>query len=195
MNAVRYQRSLRGWNQEELAQRAGLRQRTVSSIETGRSNPHPKTLLKLAQALGVEIADLIEVPTTPKAAASQNEVEPTRPERVEVPKALAQLLRERAGVHMPLTKLSPSALEELFTAVEDAEGKAWLHERLKDEQAVIRAFAAEVKTRLEAGARITPSARERLRAWLEGSERAVLTGRELTLHPLATRAEVTTSEA
>jgi transcriptional regulator with XRE-family HTH domain len=190
VNGVRYQRRLRGWNQEELAQRAGLRQRTVSSTETGRSNPHPKTLLRLAQALGVEIADLMEAPTTPEAAPSQDEAEPTRPERVEVPQALAQLLRERAGVHMPLTRLSPSALEELFTAVEDAEGKAWLHERLKDEQAVIRGFAAEVKTRLEAGARITPPARERLRVWLEGSERAVLIGRELTLHPFATRAEV-----
>jgi transcriptional regulator with XRE-family HTH domain len=56
VNGVRYQRRLRGWNQEELAQRADLQQRTVSSIETGRSNPHPKTLLKLAQALGVETA-------------------------------------------------------------------------------------------------------------------------------------------
>lgn len=191
MNGVRYQRRLRGWNQEELAQRADLQQRTVSSIETGRSNPHPKTLLKLAQALGVETADLMETPTTPKGAASQDEAEPMRPETVEVPQSLARLLRERAGIHMPLTRLSPSALEELFTAIEDAEGKAWLHERLKDEQAVIRAFAAEVKTRLEAGTRITPTARERLRVWLEGSERAVLIGRELTLHPRATRAEVT----
>lgn len=191
MNGVRYQRRVRGWNQEELAQRAGLRRRTVSSIETGRSNPHPKTLLKLAQALGVEIAVLIEAPTTTRAADSQDGAESTRPGRVEVPKSLARLLRERAGVRIPLTRLSPSAIEELFTSVEDAEGTAWLHERLRNEQAVIRAFAAEVMIRLEAGARINPTDRERLSVWLEGSKRAVLIGRELTLHPPASRAEVT----
>lgn len=47
--------------QDELATRAGVSQSTVAQIESGaRPSPHPKTLGKLAKALGVTAADLLE---------------------------------------------------------------------------------------------------------------------------------------
>src|SRR5215217_5778034 len=56
LNEVRRLRKLRGWSQVELAERAGVSAFTVTEIETGRREPRPSTLRKLANALGVEIA-------------------------------------------------------------------------------------------------------------------------------------------
>jgi transcriptional regulator with XRE-family HTH domain len=46
--------------QRKLAEAAGLRQRAIVDLETDRREPHPSTLGKLAQALKVEPADLLE---------------------------------------------------------------------------------------------------------------------------------------
>ena len=43
-----------GLSQAALAELAGVRQATISHLETGRSTPEPMTLAKLAAALGVE---------------------------------------------------------------------------------------------------------------------------------------------
>jgi transcriptional regulator with XRE-family HTH domain len=51
-------RRRKGWNQRDLAKAAGIGQDTVSSVESGRQEPRPSTLKKLARALGVEIAEL-----------------------------------------------------------------------------------------------------------------------------------------
>lgn len=48
-----------GWAQEELARRAGLRQATVSLVETGRTLPRVSTLQKIARALGTSPRNLI----------------------------------------------------------------------------------------------------------------------------------------
>jgi transcriptional regulator with XRE-family HTH domain len=48
-----------GLSQEELHQMTGVSRDTISRMETGdRPNPHPRTLRKLAQALGVSVADI-----------------------------------------------------------------------------------------------------------------------------------------
>lgn len=52
-------RKERGWTQEELAERSGLSQQYISGLERGRRNPTILTLFELAQALGVNPADLI----------------------------------------------------------------------------------------------------------------------------------------
>jgi transcriptional regulator with XRE-family HTH domain len=47
-----------GLSQEELHQATGVSRDTISRIEGGTRNPHPRTLRKIAQALGVTVADL-----------------------------------------------------------------------------------------------------------------------------------------
>lgn len=44
-----------GLTQEELAERSGIRQETLSRLERGRVNPTAKTLEKLARALGKQL--------------------------------------------------------------------------------------------------------------------------------------------
>ncbi len=46
--------------QEELAERAGIGKNTVNRMERNLTEPRPSTLRKLAGALGVEPADLLE---------------------------------------------------------------------------------------------------------------------------------------
>jgi transcriptional regulator with XRE-family HTH domain len=49
----------RGLSQDELHQMTGVSRDTISRLETGdRPNPHPRTLRKLAAALGVTVADI-----------------------------------------------------------------------------------------------------------------------------------------
>jgi transcriptional regulator with XRE-family HTH domain len=49
-----------GLTQRQLATRAGLGQGTVSKLETLRRGAYPQSLQKLAAALGVPPADLVE---------------------------------------------------------------------------------------------------------------------------------------
>jgi transcriptional regulator with XRE-family HTH domain len=49
----------RGLSQAELHEMTGVSRDTISRMETGdRLNPHPRTLRKLAEALGVSVADI-----------------------------------------------------------------------------------------------------------------------------------------
>jgi transcriptional regulator with XRE-family HTH domain len=48
-----------GLSQDELHEMTGVSRDTISKLETGdRPNPHPRTLRKLAGALGVSVADI-----------------------------------------------------------------------------------------------------------------------------------------
>ena len=55
---VKYFRQLSKFTQAQLAEKADLSVNYVSEIETGMASPTLKTLLKLAQALNVEIEEL-----------------------------------------------------------------------------------------------------------------------------------------
>lgn len=58
-NALIDHRSKAGLTQNELAQRAGLDQSTVSRLETGsRTSPLPLVAKALAEALGLRVEDL-----------------------------------------------------------------------------------------------------------------------------------------
>lgn len=57
--AVRAERLRRGLSQEELAERAGLDRTYVSGLERGTRNPSLTTQHKVADALGVPLADLL----------------------------------------------------------------------------------------------------------------------------------------
>jgi transcriptional regulator with XRE-family HTH domain len=53
-------RKQRGWTQPVLAKRAGLSAGYIARVETGRHDPKLSTLVKLAKALGVPVAALLE---------------------------------------------------------------------------------------------------------------------------------------
>jgi transcriptional regulator with XRE-family HTH domain len=53
-------REERGWSQEEFADRAGLHRTYVSAVERGVRNPTLSVLERLAKALGVSMAELVE---------------------------------------------------------------------------------------------------------------------------------------
>jgi len=64
-------RRRKGWSQKELAEESGVGQDTISGIESGRHEPRPSTLRKLADALDVEVADFFREPAVPLADASR----------------------------------------------------------------------------------------------------------------------------
>jgi transcriptional regulator with XRE-family HTH domain len=61
---VRRLREAKGWSQAKLAGETGMAVSGVSQIENGHRNPNSATLIKLARALEVDVADLF-----PKAEA------------------------------------------------------------------------------------------------------------------------------
>lgn len=56
---VRNARMLRGWTLDQLAERSGVSRRMVVNVEAGTSNASIATLLRLAAALHVSLADLV----------------------------------------------------------------------------------------------------------------------------------------
>jgi len=64
-------RRLKGWSQLDLADNAGVSKGTVAWVETRKHEPQPRTMRKIAAALGVEVADLYPESGFPKAEAPQ----------------------------------------------------------------------------------------------------------------------------
>ena len=60
-------RLLRGWTQEELAQRAGTRQPSIARLESGERAPSLSFLRRVAQALGAHV----EVRIVPEEVAER----------------------------------------------------------------------------------------------------------------------------
>lgn len=59
---IRQAREARGLSQTALGKRLGLNRTSVCNIEAGRQRPMLHTLIAAAQALGVELADLLDGP-------------------------------------------------------------------------------------------------------------------------------------
>ncbi|HXH05619.1 MAG TPA: helix-turn-helix domain-containing protein [Vicinamibacterales bacterium] len=57
---LREWRRLRRLTQEALAERAGLSYKFIGEIERGRGNPTIDTLARLADALGIDVTDLLD---------------------------------------------------------------------------------------------------------------------------------------
>jgi transcriptional regulator with XRE-family HTH domain len=55
---LREMRLDQGLSQQELAERAGTTREAISMMENGRRAPYPRTMRRLAGALGVSVADL-----------------------------------------------------------------------------------------------------------------------------------------
>jgi transcriptional regulator with XRE-family HTH domain len=56
---LRELREVRGWTQEELAEKAGMNWLQVGHIERGASDPKLSTIVRLARALKAEYSDLL----------------------------------------------------------------------------------------------------------------------------------------
>jgi transcriptional regulator with XRE-family HTH domain len=52
-------RRRRAFSQQELADAASVGRNTISRIERGETGAHGRTLRRLAQALGVDVAELV----------------------------------------------------------------------------------------------------------------------------------------
>ena len=50
----------RAMSQRKLAEAAGISQRAIVDLETDRREPHPSTLGKLAEALGIEPSEFFD---------------------------------------------------------------------------------------------------------------------------------------
>src|SRR3954465_10476961 len=73
MDKLKQMRLERGWSQQDLADRAGVGQDTVSGLETGRRQPYPSTMRKLAAALDIDVSDFFrEVIADPKAPTQES---------------------------------------------------------------------------------------------------------------------------
>jgi transcriptional regulator with XRE-family HTH domain len=59
LETLRHIREQVGLSQPELSELSGVAQGTISDIELGKRKPRGRTLRKLAQALGVQVADLL----------------------------------------------------------------------------------------------------------------------------------------
>ncbi len=67
---IKAERRLKGWSQKDTEKVSGVNRDTLSGIESGRHEPRPSTLRKLATAFGIEVADFFRDTALPKADAS-----------------------------------------------------------------------------------------------------------------------------
>jgi transcriptional regulator with XRE-family HTH domain len=98
-------RRSKGLSQRALAKQAKVSPSSIYEIEVGRRKPNPSTLLKLANALGVAVVDLLEEKGRPKAQPG--------------PLSFSRWLEERFG-HSYLA-LSEEELEDLFEGLSGLE--------------------------------------------------------------------------
>ena len=56
---LRWERVRAGLTQKQLAQKAGVDEVSVNHIENDKSTPHPSTIHKLAEALGIPVERLL----------------------------------------------------------------------------------------------------------------------------------------
>jgi transcriptional regulator with XRE-family HTH domain len=62
VNGVRLRqlRRERAWSQRDLARQSGVSQDTITRLETGQREAQPRTMRRLAEALGVEPRELMK---------------------------------------------------------------------------------------------------------------------------------------
>jgi transcriptional regulator with XRE-family HTH domain len=64
---VRAHRTRLAWTLDDLAARSGVSKGMLSQVEQARTNPSVATICRLATALGVSVASLVEAPEMPSA--------------------------------------------------------------------------------------------------------------------------------
>jgi transcriptional regulator with XRE-family HTH domain len=111
-------RDSQGLSQEELAQRAKLSVKTISRFENGRHDGRNTTVQRIAEALGVETADIIGPPPAPLGLGDDTQLD-----RIEA--QLADVLAELAALREDHDALrSTLALRVLGRAKKTADAEA-----------------------------------------------------------------------
>ena len=67
---VKHLRAERGWSLEELASASGVSRSMLSEIEREQANPTLAVTMRIAQAFGLSLADLLEMPGASSAIQS-----------------------------------------------------------------------------------------------------------------------------
>ena len=129
---VRRRREELGLTGAQLALRADMAPSAVSQIETGKRTPNSTSVIKLAAALGVEVADLF-----PKGQVQL-------PFEYPVPDSLEEAL-EWAGASTRLLALPRKEFEELY-ADATPEEVARLNQDLVQEQQLIKPILYQWRT-------------------------------------------------
>lgn len=88
---IKAERRRKGLSQKDLGGTSGVNQDTISGIESGRHEPRPSTLRKLAHALGIEVADFFREPALPKVDAPPSPEDEERRDKLE---ALKEFYRD-----------------------------------------------------------------------------------------------------
>ena len=70
---VRRQRTRLAWTLDDLAARSGVSKGMLSQVEQARTNPSVATICRLATALGISVASLVEAPEVPNARVVRGE--------------------------------------------------------------------------------------------------------------------------
>jgi transcriptional regulator with XRE-family HTH domain len=118
VEALRRLRKRKGLTQQELAKHAGVSQYTITEIETGRRDPRPSTLRKLANALDVEVADLFQEPRQVKLSGSSAAKSDARATlTVGVSRQLFEHLVDIARQHEPLEPEEQREVDEVLERV------------------------------------------------------------------------------
>jgi transcriptional regulator with XRE-family HTH domain len=90
---LREWRRLRRLTQEALAERAGLSYKFIGEIERGRGNPTIDTLARLAEALDIDVTDLLDTGRSaePRYPVSPRDLQAVREALESVETVLEQL--------------------------------------------------------------------------------------------------------
>ena len=62
LNKIKIYRAMNDWTQEELAQRVGVTRKTINTVENGKFIPSAYLALRIAQAFGVPVEDVFQLP-------------------------------------------------------------------------------------------------------------------------------------
>lgn len=107
-------RELHGWSQTKLAEESGVSRDSISNYETGHREAYPATAKRLADALDVAIADLVE-PARELATSGKAEALATGPIKTDEP------LLTRPEVQTWLRQQGHMTKEEFFSWAEEHE--------------------------------------------------------------------------
>ena len=166
MEIVRKLRMGRGWTQRKLAHEARTSQHTIGEIELGLRDPHPTTLRKIAEALGVSEAQLSgEEPAGSKAHA-ESPLEHGQQRDSVVIKALITYFRDlRLRWKEPANKPTPGQIRDAVDLLQHLTDHGAFEWRLTSWE------QSEVKLLFDAASKLRPIveelAEENEAAWLQ----------------------------